>query len=952
MKNHVSRIAAVAIAGIMILPGLPVQAEGTPEVVINEVESKDSSGGPDWIEILNTTDHEIDISGWFVTDGDALKRLNKGKTTPLPEGTKLQAGDMLVFEGDINFTFGLGDQDSAILYNSCQELVDQFSWSKHADGTYQRNPETGEFEDKPATKGETNVTGETVKEKKPVINEVSSQPADYVELMNLSDSDINLGGMELRDSDEDHRFKFKDGTVIAANGYLTVDQNTKGLYWNDSNYTEGTFSEGMGLGSSDSIRLFDTDGNLIDSYSWTSHPSYNGQAAAYGRYPDGTGEFELVQKTPGKSNTEFSVNVRINEIETKDPDGPDWVELVNPSDQEIDISGLVLKDSEDKHAFTIADNTKIAAKGYYVIDSLGFGLGDNDSVRLFQNGTLIDSYAWTSHASRTWGRYPDMTGSEFRDTAEVTKGSRNVFAEDKPGETWPGSDLVKVFDTAETFLEDSSGLDFSDGKLYAIDNGTGKFWELNVNPEDGSMTFVPGFENGKRIRYQKDKDNSAAPGPDTEGITVDGNGMVYAAAERDNSAKGVNYDTILQVNPNENSTDLIAEHEWNITSDLPHVDANLGIEAVEWVPDSELNGKLFDTKQNAAYDSANYPDKISGVFFVALEDNGHVYAYALKNDNTFTRISEIDSTLGGAMSLDYDTYDHALWVSADNTYKNRYAKLTFNGTAEPETVRYEAAEGEGTEKNNEGFAIADVSYTRNGQRPVYHFADGEKSGALTIGSLNCDYADRSALQAAVAKAEAIDLNAYTVQSVQTLQDALANASNVSEHASQADVDALTQKLNDAIAGLTKKPSSSTGTAVSKNETAAVMYRLYNPNSGEHFYTSSKAEKENLIAAGWKDEGAGWKAASSGDPVYRLYNPNAGDHHYTMNEQERDTLISLGWKDEGVVMYSSADHNIPVYRLYNPNQQAHNHHYTASVEERNKLVSLGWQDEGIGWYSAS
>ena len=41
--------------------------------------------------------------------------------------------------------------------------------------------------------------------------------------------------------------------------------------------------------------------------------------------------------------------------------------------------------------------------------------------------------------------------------------------------------------------------------------------------------------------------------------------------------------------------------------------------------------------------------------------------------------------------------------------------------------------------NNEGFAIAGVEYTINGQKPVYHFRDGVTSGALTIGSLSSSY---------------------------------------------------------------------------------------------------------------------------------------------------------------------------------------------------------------------
>ena len=38
-----------------------------------------------------------------------------------------------------------------------------------------------------------------------------------------------------------------------------------------------------------------------------------------------------------------------------------------------------------------------------------------------------------------------------------------------------------------------------------------------------------------------------------------------------------------------------------------------------------------------------------------------------------------------------------------------------------------------------------------------------------------------------------------------------------------------------------------------------MYRLYNPNSGEHFFTNTNAEKNMLIKAGWKYEGIGFYA---------------------------------------------------------------------------------------------
>lgn len=132
-----------------------------------------------------------------------------------------------------------------------------------------------------------------------------------------------------------------------------------------------------------------------------------------------------------------------------------------------------------------------------------------------------------------------------------------------------------------------------------------------------------------------------------------------------------------------------------------------------------------------------------------------------------------------------------------------------------------------------------------------------------------------------------------------------------------------------------------------------MYRLYNPNSGEHFYTSNAAERNSLINAGWKYEGTGWIAPEkSQTPVYRLYNPVAGDHHYTVDADERDGLIEIGWKDEGIGWYSAQQSEAPIYRQYNPNASTGAHNFTSSEEEHNALGASGWKLEGIAWYAVS
>ncbi|MBQ9610315.1 MAG: hypothetical protein IJV15_12850 [Lachnospiraceae bacterium] len=168
------------------------------------------------------------------------------------------------------------------------------------------------------------------------------------------------------------------------------------------------------------------------------------------------------------------------------------------------------------------------------------------------------------------------------------------------------------------------------------------------------------------------------------------------------------------------------------------------------------------------------------------------------------------------------------------------------------------------------------------------------------------------------------------------------------------------KLSDTLVSVNNKTYASAGQTIkyesdnkSSTQLSVEMYRLYNPNSGEHFYTASADERETLISVGWKYEGVGWIApATSNTPVYRLYNPNAGEHHYTMNKEERDNLITMGWKDEGIGWYSDDAKTVALYRQYNPNAKTGSHNYTTSKSENDWLVSIGWKGEGVGWYGLS
>lgn len=138
------------------------------------------------------------------------------------------------------------------------------------------------------------------------------------------------------------------------------------------------------------------------------------------------------------------------------------------------------------------------------------------------------------------------------------------------------------------------------------------------------------------------------------------------------------------------------------------------------------------------------------------------------------------------------------------------------------------------------------------------------------------------------------------------------------------------------------------------DNTADVYRMYNPNSGEHFYTEDYTERDHLLSVGWRYEGIGWTApledVNASKPVYRVYNPNQGLHHYTMNLDEKNGLVALGWRDEGIGWYSDSIETVPLYREYNPNNG--NHNYTTNADEDKHLVSVGWRQEQIGWYGVN
>jgi len=149
------------------------------------------------------------------------------------------------------------------------------------------------------------------------------------------------------------------------------------------------------------------------------------------------------------------------------------------------------------------------------------------------------------------------------------------------------------------------------------------------------------------------------------------------------------------------------------------------------------------------------------------------------------------------------------------------------------------------------------------------------------------------------------------------------------------------------------------TPVMANQTIQVepVYRLYNPNSGEHFLSVNKAEISNLVTAGWTKEGiVFYSPLSSANPIYRLYNSNTGNHIFVASATEKNNLANSGWSFEGIAFYA-ADNSMSctsdiVYGEYNPNSAIGAYNYTSSYAEHYGLINSGWVSRGDLWIEPS
>lgn len=261
---------------------------------------------------------------------------------------------------------------------------------------------------------------------------------DYIELYNASNQAIDLGGMSMSDTCALPRlFVFPAGTSIPANGYLLV--------WCDLEMDRPGLHTGFALGAGgDRVSFYTAEGNIVDEISFGMQVP----DLAISRVPDGSGTWALSVPTPLATNiahaTAPPTSLQINEWMAKPASGDDWIELYNPQDAPVLLSGLVFTDKATVWPTNrpIPELTFIGPRGFVVFqatalektdaDHLDFKLGaSGETITLFSvdRATMIDRITFGAQIGNTsQGCVPD--GSDHVITfpyGQYTLGSPNVI---------------------------------------------------------------------------------------------------------------------------------------------------------------------------------------------------------------------------------------------------------------------------------------------------------------------------------------------------------------------------------------------------------------------------------------------------------------------------------------------------------------------------------------------
>ena len=137
---------------------------------------------------------------------------------------------------------------------------------------------------------------------------------------------------------------------------------------------------------------------------------------------------------------------------------------------------------------------------------------------------------------------------------------------------------------------------------------------------------------------------------------------------------------------------------------------------------------------------------------------------------------------------------------------------------------------------------------------------------------------------------------------------------------------------------------------------APVYRLYDPATGDRFFTQSRQKRDDAKSAGYLYEEIAFYLLPSADTLtdrlYGLAHPPTSpgdftDHLYTVSAAERTSAAGLGYSNDetfGFLYEVNAAGRAPLYRLVD--DTSHHHVFTIDPDEKRRFMIEGFREEGI------
>jgi len=422
LKNTLRRAVSALLAALMcasLLSGcaetpveLPMFEDAGNQIVINEVMSSNDVFWPapdgrcyDWVEFRNMTDRTYDLSECYITDDErSPKKCRLTGVVLEPYGyaaVYLSGLDGVDIEGNFHASFKLSSMGETVYLNdpvgvimsslAIPESAPNISYGFPATSTDFSDSErvwfshptpgaensSGYASDPSRLEYSTNgvVLNEYMTDNSFTVYDADGDYPDWVEIYNPTESDADMSGYLLSDDAAvTGKWRFPDGTVIPAGGYLTVFCSGK-----DKTDERGGVHTSFSLSSEDTAIVLSTaQGVLVSQTQIVSLP----ENVSCGRV-QGSEEWKLfARSTPGKANStaafdlgtspapDINDGVLISETLASSSGGgeykTDYIEIYNATSGAVDLGGYTLAQAPGEVVFTFPQMS-LTAGGYLIV---------------------------------------------------------------------------------------------------------------------------------------------------------------------------------------------------------------------------------------------------------------------------------------------------------------------------------------------------------------------------------------------------------------------------------------------------------------------------------------------------------------------------------------------------------------------------------------------------------